>query len=150
MTSVMPGYSGGVRPNPTYEDICSGRTGHAEVAKIEYDPASISYRDLLTIFFAVHDPTTLNRQGNDVGTQYRSVIFYTSEDQRREAEAFIKEIDAPDSKVVTEVKPLEKFYEAEDYHRNYYQNNSDQPYCQIVISPKLEKLKEKFYELLNF
>ncbi len=149
VTSVMPGYSGGEKPNPTYQDICSGRTGHAEVAKIEYDPAVISYRDLLTVFFAVHDPTTLNRQGNDVGTQYRSVIFTTSDEQKREAEQFIKEIDEPGSKVVTEVKPLEKFYEAEDYHRNYYQNNKDQPYCQMVISPKLEKLKDKFYNLLR-
>src|SRR3989344_2549335 len=113
VVSVMPGYSGGEKPNPTYEDICSGRTGHAEVAKIEYNPASISYRDLLTVFFAVHDPTTLNRQGNDVGTQYRSIILTTSRSQEQEAREFIKEIDAPDSKIVTEVKSIEKFYEAE-------------------------------------
>ncbi|MEK7582806.1 MAG: peptide-methionine (S)-S-oxide reductase MsrA [Patescibacteria group bacterium] len=134
VASVIPGYAG--QPK-------------AEVIRIEYDSTIISYRDLLTVFFAVHDPTTLNRQGNDVGTQYRSIIFTTSPEQEQEAKAFIKEIDTPDSKIVTEVKPLEKFYEAEDYHRNYYQNNKDQPYCQIVISPKLEKLKEKFYKLLN-
>ena len=151
VVSVMPGYSGGEKPNPTYEDICSGRTGHAEVAKIEYDPTIISYRDLLTVFFAVHDPTTLNRQGNDVGTQYRSVILTTSDDQKHEAEAFIKELNAEAStgKVVTEVKPLEKFYPAEEYHRNYYKNNMGQPYCQVMISPKLEKLKSEFYALLN-
>ena len=158
VVSVMPGYAGGVKENPTYEDICSGNTGHAEVTRIEFDPAQISYKDLLTVFFATHDPTTLNRQGNDVGTQYRSIILYTTEDQKREAEQFIQELDADlekptlrqaQGKIVTEVKLLEKFYEAEAYHREYYKKNAANPYCQVVISPKLAKLKEKFHELLK-
>jgi len=149
--AVMPGYCGGILPNPTYEAVCSGRTGHAEAVRIEFDPAQVSYRDLLTVFFATHDPTTLNRQGNDVGTQYRSAIFYTTEEQKRAAEAFIQELNAArefPNPVVTELKPLEKFYEAEDYHREYYRRNSYQPYCQIVIAPKLSKLREKFQALL--
>lgn len=147
--SVMPGYAGGTTPNPTYEQVCSGNTGHAEVIRIEYEPDKISYNDLLTVFFATHDPTTLNRQGGDVGTQYRSVILYTDETQKSEAEAFIKKLSEDGEKVVTELKPLESFYEAEDYHRQYYLKNSSAPYCQLVINPKLEKLKEKFYALLK-
>jgi peptide-methionine (S)-S-oxide reductase len=148
--SVMPGYAGGVTPNPTYESVSSGKSGHAEVIKIEYDSSQISFKDLLTVFFATHDPTTLNRQGADVGTQYRSLILYTTNEQKQEAEDFINDLDqgAP-QKVVTELKPFEKFFEAEAYHREYYQKNSDAPYCQVVISPKLEKLKKKFSELLK-
>ena len=150
--SVMSGYAGGDAPNPTYEQVCSGDTGHAEVIKIEFDPAEISFRDLLTVFFATHDPTTLNRQGSDVGTQYRSIIFYTSEAQKIEAENFVKEIDSSHSggaPVVTEVKPLENFYEAEDYHRDYYAKNREKSYCQLVINPKLEKVQKEFAELLK-
>ena len=147
--SVMPGYAGGTKENPTYEDICGGMTGHAEVSKIEYDQEKISYDDLLTVFFATHDPTTMNRQGNDVGTQYRSIIFYTNDDQKNHAEAFIKDLKESGLDVVTEVKPLEKFYEAEDYHRKYYERNSSAPYCQVVINPKLKKLQENFADFLK-
>ena len=152
VVSVLPGYSGGAMPNPTYEAVCTGDTGHAEVTKIEYDPAQISFHDLLTVFFATHDSTTLNRQGNDVGTQYRSVVFYTTEQQKTEAEAMIKEIDASHAggdSVVTEVKPLEKFYEAESYHQDYFAQNPAQAYCRLIINPKLEKVQEKFAELLK-
>ena len=155
VVSVMPGYAGGPSTSsgqaPTYEEVLSGKTGHAEVAKIEFDPSQISYTDLLTVFFATHDPTTLNRQGNDIGTQYRSIILYTDDNQKNKAERFIKELDRQKTsgKVVTEVKPLIKFYEAEKYHRNYYKNNPEKPYCQVVISPKLRKLKERFAELLR-
>jgi len=151
--SVTPGYAGGNAPTgaqkPTYEEVCSGKTGHAEVTKIEYDPEKISYADLLTVFFATHDPTTPNRQGNDVGTQYRSIILYTTDKQKSKAEKFIEKLNESGEKVVTEIKPLEKFYEAENYHKKYYENNSSASYCQVVISPKLEKLKEKFNELLK-
>lgn len=151
--SVMPGYAGGDPPAggaaPTYEDVCTGKTGYAEVIKIEFDPAVISYDDILTVFFATHDPTTLNRQGSDVGTQYRSIVLYMSEEQKQKAEAFIAKLNESGAKVVTEVKPFDTFYEAEDYHHNYYKKNQNQPYCQLVISPKLEKLKEKFYALLK-
>ena len=147
--SVMPGYAAGETKNPTYEEVCSGGTGHAEVTKIEFDPSQISYDDLLTVFFASHDPTTLNRQGNDVGTQYRSIILYASEAQKQSAELFIKKLNESGPKVVTEVKALESFYEAEEYHQQYYRNNARQPYCQVVINPKLEKLKKRFHELLK-
>ncbi len=149
--SAMPGYAGGMVKNPSYEAVCTGQTGHAEAVRIEFDPREISYKDLLTVFFATHDPTTLNRQGNDVGTQYRSIIFYSSEAQKQEAESFIRDLNqslAYGRPVVTEVKPLGEFYEAEKYHRNYYQTNRYQPYCQVVISPKLEKLHKRFKELL--
>ena len=152
VTSVIPGYAGGKTQNPTYEQVSSGTTNHAEVTKIEFDSSQISYNDLLTVFFATHDPTTLNRQGNDVGTQYRSIIFSTNEEQKQETETFIKNLDESDptgNPIVTEVKPLETFYTAEDYHQEYYKKNSAQPYCQIVISPKLEKLKKRFNELLK-
>jgi len=150
--SVMSGYAGGNTKNPTYEEVCGGRTGHAEVIKIEFDPTEIAFKDLLTVFFATHDPTTLNRQGNDVGTQYRSAIFYATEEQKREAEAFIKELN--DSKafgkpVVTTLEPLGEFYEAEDYHQKYYANNPYQPYCQYMIPPKLNKLHKQFGALLK-
>ena len=149
---VLPGYAGGTVPNPTYTQVSSGKTGHAEVIYIEYDSDKISYRDLLTIFFASHDPTTVNRQGNDVGTQYRSVIFYTTEAQKTEAEKFISEINVSNSKgalMVTEVELLSKFYEAENYHKDYYENNKTAPYCQIVINPKLEKVQKDFAKLLK-
>lgn len=150
VVEVWPGYAGGTTPNPTYEAVCSGRTGHAEAIKIEFDPIKISYQKLLAVFFGTHDPTTLNRQGNDVGTQYRSIILTTSPGQKVAAEAYIKEAqkDVGDP-IVTEIKPLETFYEAEDYHKNYYARNVLQPYCQFVINPKLSKLKEKFRELLK-
>lgn len=152
VSKVEPGYAGGTTENPTYEEVSSGRTGHAEVISIEYDPAQVSYRDLLTVFFGSHDPTTLNRQGADVGTQYRSIILTTNGEQKEEAEAFIKELNDSSKEgepIVTEVAPLTKFYPAEDYHRDYYANNPNQGYCQLVINPKLEKVKAKFAELLN-
>lgn len=152
VVSVTPGYSGGHAVTPAYEDVCSGKTGHAEVIKIEFDPSVITFKDLLALFFATHDPTTLNRQGNDVGTQYRSIILYLNEGQREEAEEFIKGLDKSDTfgkPIVTELKPLEKFYEAETYHHDYYRNNPNNPYCQVVISPKLEKLQKRFAQLLK-
>lgn len=150
--AVTPGYAGGMKPNPTYEDVSSGETGHAEAIRIEYDPAKVRYEDLLTIFFATHDPTTLNRQGNDIGTQYRSIILYASAAQKTAAELYIAELDAssPGGKpIVTEVKPLETFYEAENDHRDYFAKNPDQPYCALVVSPKVKKAKEKFAALLK-
>src|SRR3989344_8121162 len=147
VANVASGYAGGSVVNPTYEHVCSGTTGHAEVVQVTFDPTRISYQDLLNVFFAVHDPTTPNRQGGDVGTQYRSVIFYTSDDKKQQAEAFIKKLTgegAYDNRIVTDVKPLDTFYEAESYHHTYYQKNPDQAYCQTVINPKLKKLKEKY------
>ncbi len=149
--SVDPGYAGGETKNPTYIQVSNGDTGHAEVIKIEYDPSVITYHDLLTVFFATHDPTTLNRQGADVGTQYRSVIFTTNDAQAKEAPAFIKELNDSNemgAPIVTEVMPLPKFYEAESYHKDYYANNPGNRYCEIVINPKLEKVQKKFAELL--
>ncbi len=149
--AVAPGYAGGTIEHPTYEQISTGKTGHAEVIRIEFDPAQIRFEDLLTVFFATHDPTSLNRQGNDVGTQYRSVVFYTTDTQREKAAAVIKEMDesAEGKPVVTEVVPLNVFYPAEDYHKRYYENNRAQPYCQIVINPKVQKVKEKFAQFLK-
>ncbi|HEY2986428.1 MAG TPA: peptide-methionine (S)-S-oxide reductase MsrA [Candidatus Binatia bacterium] len=152
VVSVMPGYAGGKTKNPTYEQVCGGDTGHAEAIRIEYDPSRIGFKDLLTVFFATHDPTTLNRQGNDVGTQYRSVVLYANEAQRNEAESFIKELN--DTKtferpVVTTLEPLGDFYEAEGYHRKYYAKNPYQPYCQFMIPPKLKKLHKQFADLLK-
>jgi len=150
VVSVMPGYAGGTSSNPTYESVSSGKTEHAEVIKIVYDPEKISYRDLLTVFFASHDPTTVNRQGNDVGTQYRSLILYASPEQKRETETFIKNLnEGGGTPVVTELKPLETFYPAEEYHHGYYRKNTTVPYCQIVINPKLEKVRTRFEELLK-
>jgi peptide-methionine (S)-S-oxide reductase len=152
VTSVMPGYTGGHTQNPTYEQVSTGETGHAESIKIEFDPSQVSFHDLLTVFFATHDPTTLNRQGNDVGTQYRSAVFYTSPQQKQEAESFIAKITASDPggrPVVTEIKPLDVFYDAESYHRNYFKNNPNQPYCQLIIEPKVEKLQKEFADLLE-
>ncbi|MBP6946017.1 peptide-methionine (S)-S-oxide reductase MsrA [Patescibacteria group bacterium] len=151
VVSVMPGYAGGQTQKPTYDAVCSGETGHAEVLRIEYDPAIISYNDLLTVFFAAHNPTTLNRQGNDVGTQYRSIILYTTEEQKSETLAFIKDLNEGDLKnaVVTEVVPLETFYEAEAYHHHYFLTHPEQAYCQFVINPKLEKVRERFSQLMQ-
>ena len=150
--SIKPGYTGGIIENPTYEQVSNGNTGHAEALEITYDPSTISYDDLLTVFFNTHDPTTLNRQENDVGTQYRSAIFYGSEEEKEKAETLIKELNeskAYDKPVVTQVLPLTKFFEAEDYHHDYYKNNKNQPYCQLVIAPKLEKMQKRFAELLK-
>jgi peptide-methionine (S)-S-oxide reductase len=145
--AVTSGYAGGDVEDPTYEAVCSGKTGHAEVVQVEFDPGVVSYRELLEVFFAVHDPTTLNRQGPDVGSQYRSAVFYHSEAQRETAEALIEEFEREgvyDGDVVTEVEPLETFYEAEEYHQDYYEKNPNQPYCAVQIPPKLEKVREKF------
>jgi len=150
--SVVSGYSGGKTPNPTYEDISTGRTGHAEVIQITYDPAEISFDDLLKVFWQTHDPTTLNRQGHDVGTQYRSAIFYHTEDQRRIAEQYKQQLDKSGTfkaPIVTEITPIEKFYPAEKYHQEYFQSNPEQQYCQFVIRPKVEKFRKEFKELLS-
>ncbi len=157
VVSVIPGYTGGVTKNPTYEEVCSGRSGHAEGTKIEFDPSQISFNDLLTVFFATHDPTTLNRQGSDIGTQYRSAIFYSTDKQKQEAVIFIADLNegspsttlGVNKKVVTELAPLGEFYPAEEWHREYYFKNSDQPYCQLVISPKLEKLQATYAALMK-
>jgi len=152
VNSVVSGYAGGKTKNPTYEQVCMGNTGHAEVIKIEFDAAEISFRDLMTVFFATHDPTTLNRQGNDVGTQYRSAIFYADDKQKDEAAALIKELDATKTfknSIVTTLEPLTEFYPAEDYHQKFYATNPFQPYCQYVIPPKLSKLHKQFAELLK-
>lgn len=142
--SVESGYAGGTKVNPTYQEVCTGRTGHAEVAQITFDPARISYEKLLEVFWQAHDPTTLNRQGADVGTQYRSVIFCHDEKQKDAAEKSKKEAQKHFSDpIVTEIQPLTQFYKAENYHQDYYRNNSNAPYCRIVIKPKLEKLQEK-------
>jgi peptide-methionine (S)-S-oxide reductase len=141
---VEPGYAGGSVPNPTYEDVCTDTTGHAEVARVAFDPSVITYRELLEVLFSTHDPTTLNRQGADTGTQYRSVIFYANESQRREAQAIIDELTkekAFRNPIVTEIEPLKAFYPAEDYHREYYRRNPSKPYCQVVIAPKLAKFR---------
>lgn len=151
--SVTPGYAaGGTKGKPTYEEVLSGATGHAEVIKIKYDSALISFRDLLTVFFATHDPTALNRQGNDIGTQYRSIILSVDEEQKREAEEFIHELNASSSEgkpIMTKIEPLREFFEAEEYHKDYYERNPGNPYCEVIISPKLQKVQEKFAELLK-
>ncbi|MEG8947867.1 peptide-methionine (S)-S-oxide reductase MsrA [Rosettibacter firmus] len=152
ITSVVSGYSGGNVANPTYELVCTGKTGHAEVVKITYDPKVITLEEILEIFFSTHDPTTLNQQGADIGTQYRSVIFYYNENQKRIAEDIIKKLESEkiwDKPIVTELMEFKNFYKAEDYHQNYYNNNTHQPYCSFVISPKLNKLKKFFKEKLK-
>lgn len=152
VTKVLPGYSGGTIVNPTYDQVCSGSTGHAEVVYIEYDPSLVSFRTLLTVFFGSHDPTTLNRQGHDVGTQYRSIIFYTDDEQKAVAHEIINEINSSNPNgdpVVTEVVPFEHFYEAENYHQDYFARNPGNRYCQIIINPKLEKIQKEFSELLK-
>lgn len=152
VSSVLPGYSNGQVVNPTYEQVSSGETGCAEVSKVEYNPEQIKLRDLLAVFFSSHDPTTLNRQGADVGTQYRSGVYYTSEDQKKEILDYISELEKEktfDGKIVTEVLPLKDFCEAENYHQKYYENNKNKPYCQFVIDPKIAKLKKQYAELLK-
>lgn len=147
--AVTPGYAGGHTSSPTYQQVCSDTTGHAEVVKIEFDPAIISYADLLDVFFQTHDPTTLNRQGNDIGSQYRSTILYSDENQKLTAQKKLEELETQkvfSSPIVTEIMPLKEFFPAEDYHREYYFLNKNQPYCQFVISPKLDKFKKKFKE----
>ncbi len=147
--SVTPGYSGGNIKNPSYKEVSSGTTGHAEVARIIFNPEKISYEVLLEVFWQTHDPTTLNRQGADVGTQYRSVIFYHNPEQQRLAEFYKEKLDESETfndPIVTEISPLEVFYPAEDYHKNYYNDNTTQPYCQFVIKPKLAKLRKVFEE----
>lgn len=149
---VESGYTGGTLKNPTYKEVCSGLTGHAEVAKITYNPDEVSFETLLSVFFKTHDPTTLNYQGNDHGTQYRSAIFYTSEKQKETAERIIKELNeekAYPKPIVTEVEPLSVFYKAENYHQNYYDNNPNQAYCQYVIQPKVDKFKKVFKDYLK-
>ena len=150
--AVVSGYSGGRVENPTYQQVCSGLTGHAEVVQVTYDPAQVSYEELLEVFWATHDPTTPNRQGPDVGTQYRSVIFYHNDQQRKLAEHYRKKLDASGAfgaPIVTEIAPLGKFFPAEDYHQDYYRLNERQPYCQAVIRPKLEKLQKVFGQRLK-
>ncbi len=150
--SVTPGYAGGHMENPTYDRVAGGHTGHAECLKIDYDPSVVSFEDLLIVFFFTHDPTTLNRQGNDVGTEYRSAIFYTDEDQKWLTEKMIRDFtegQAYDKPIVTEVKPLDVFYPAEEYHKDYYKNNKEAPYCQLVIAPKIEKFATKFERILK-
>ena len=147
VVSVVSGYMGGKRPNPTYEQVCSGATGHVEVAEITFDPAKISFRDLLEVFFTAHDPTTLNRQGNDVGEQYRSVIFYLNEEQKKTAEEVMAEFTREqvfDKPIVTAVEPAQTFWPAEDNHQNYYANNPLQPYCMFAVAPKVKKVRQKF------
>ncbi len=152
VVKVNPGYSGGEVKNPTYEEVCTGETGHAEVIQITFDPAIISFAEILEVFFMTHDPTTLNRQGNDVGTQYRSVIFYHSEKQKQIAEKVIglfNEERVYDQPIVTEVIKFDKFYQAEDYHAKYFERNKNKGYCQFVIAPKMEKFRKIFKEKLK-
>jgi peptide-methionine (S)-S-oxide reductase len=149
---VVSGYAGGEVPDPTYEQVCGGATGHAEVVQITFDPGAVSYRELLEVFFTIHDPTTLNRQGGDVGTQYRSAVFYHSPEQRETAEQVVAEMTAEgvwDAPIVTEVVPLETFYPAEDYHQDYFERNPLQPYCRAVVAPKVSKFRKHFLERLK-
>ncbi|HEU0022278.1 MAG TPA: peptide-methionine (S)-S-oxide reductase MsrA [Dehalococcoidia bacterium] len=150
--AVNPGYAGGHTENPTYRQVCRENTGHAEVIKVQFDPDQITYNRLLEVFFATHDPTTLNRQGADIGTSYRSIILYTTDDQKKRARAFIRELDGSGSKgspIVTEVARLERFYEAEADHKQYYRNNPAAMYCQIVIRPKVEKARKEFADQVD-
>ena len=152
VTDVKPGYSGGHVKNPSYREVCTGNTGHAEVVQIIFDPSIISFSDILEVFFKTHDPTTLNRQGNDVGTQYRSVVFYHNENQKEVAEKVIQLFEKEKiykKPIVTQVEPFIAFYEAEDYHHDYYERNKNQPYCQIVITPKLKKFEKIFKDKLK-
>ncbi|MDQ3712034.1 MAG: peptide-methionine (S)-S-oxide reductase MsrA [Acidobacteriota bacterium] len=150
--SVESGYSGGHTENPNYQQVCSETTGHAEVAQINFDPNEISFKEVLQVFFAVHDPTTLNRQGNDVGSSYRSAIFYHDDNQKRIAEEVIKEVETEgvyDNPIVTEVTPFDNFYIAENYHQEYFANNPNQPYCAAVVAPKVAKFRQKFVDRLK-
>jgi peptide-methionine (S)-S-oxide reductase len=150
--SVVSGFSGGKVANPTYEDVCTGTTGHAEVVQVTYDKTKTDINEIFQVFFTVHDPTTLNRQGADVGTQYRSVIFYKTEEQKKAAQSIIAELNKAkvyNSPIVTKVEPFKIFYKAEDYHQNYYANNKNQPYCKMVIQPKIEKFEKVFKDKLK-
>jgi peptide-methionine (S)-S-oxide reductase len=152
VTSVESGYAGGHVPNPSYQAVCTGMTGHAEAVQVTFDPSVVSYEDLLRVFFSIHDPTTLNRQGADVGTQYRSAIFTHDDAQRIAAEAVIREIGESNlwaDPIVTEVKPLDKFYVAENYHQEYFVHNPNQPYCRVVIEPKVAKFRKHFVDRLK-
>jgi peptide-methionine (S)-S-oxide reductase len=149
---VESGYAGGTKPNPSYREVCGGNTGHAEVVQITYDPSVISYRDLLDVFFTVHDPTTQDRQGADMGTQYRSIVLTHSDEQARIAREAIADVTAEkiwDDPIVTQIRPLETFYPAERYHQDYFANNPNQPYCQVVIEPKVAKFRRKYLERLS-
>ena len=149
---VVSGYSGGHTENPSYQEVCSETTGHAEVIQIKFNPNEISFKEILQVFFAVHDPTTLNRQGNDVGTSYRSAIFYHSDEQKRVAEEVIKEVTEGgvyDNQIVTQVAPFDKFYVAENYHQDYFANNPNQPYCAAIVAPKVSKFRKKFLDKLK-
>jgi peptide-methionine (S)-S-oxide reductase len=150
--AVHSGYAGGGRSNPTYEQVCSGATGHAEVVQVRFDPSVIGYREILEIFFAMHDPTTLDRQGADVGTQYRSIVFHENEEQREAARSVIRQLEEEgifDAPIVTEVEPLEAFWPAEEYHHEYFRRNPTQPYCQLVVAPKVAKLRQRFAHRLR-
>ena len=149
---VVSGYSGGTVPAPTYEQVCTGATGHAEVVQVSFDPTVVSFREILEIYFSIHDPTTLNRQGADVGTQYRSVIFYHTPEQKRVAEEVIAQLEEAgiwDDPIVTEVESSSAFYEAEDYHQEYFQRNKGQPYCQVVVAPKVAKFRKQHLDKLK-
>ena len=152
VVSVESGYMGGRKPKPSYKDVCSGTTGHVEVIRVTFDPAKVTFREILEVFFSTHDPTTLNRQGNDVGEQYRSVIFYQDETQRATAQAVIGELTAEKvfaAPIVTAIEPAGTFYEAEDYHQEYFANHPNQPYCAYVVAPKVKKFREKFASQLR-
>jgi len=152
VTDVVSGYSGGHRPNPSYEQVCTGLTGHAESVQLTFDPAVITYADLLHIFFTIHDPTTPNRQGADVGTQYRSAIFYTTPEQKAAAESVMQELTAEklwSHPIVTQLLPLDVFYPAEDYHQEYFAHHPDQGYCKIIIEPKVAKFRQKYQKFLK-
>ncbi len=152
VNAVRSGYAGGHVADPSYEDVCTGRTGHAEVVVVDFDPAEVSYADLLRVYFTMHDPTTKDRQGNDVGTQYRSAIFYRGDDQRATAESVMREVSAAgiyDAPLVTELRPLEAFYPAEAYHDDYFARNPRQPYCQAVIAPKVQKFRKLYRDRLK-
>jgi peptide-methionine (S)-S-oxide reductase len=152
VTNVVSGYSGGHVSNPDYRLVCSGSTGHAEVVQLTFDPSQITFKEILEVFFTIHDPTTLNRQGNDVGTQYRSAIFYHNEEQKQAADQVIRELTAQhlwDYPIVTEVVPLKEFFPAEDYHQEYYENNRYQPYCMVVVAPKVAKFRKHFLEKMK-
>jgi peptide-methionine (S)-S-oxide reductase len=152
VSKVASGYMGGRLPNPTYEQVCGGKTGHAEVVQVTFDPSVTSFRELLEVFFTIHDPTTLNRQGNDVGTQYRSAIFYHSSEQQQIAREVIQELEAEklwDGPFVTGIEPASEFYPAENYHQDYYKRNTQQPYCMFVVRPKVQKFRSKFAEKMR-
>jgi len=152
VTDVVSGYAGGAAANPTYEQVCSGRTGHAEVVQVRFDPKRIAYRELLELFFSIHDPTTLNRQGADAGTQYRSVIFYHDDEQKRVAEQLIRELESAKTfhkPIVTQIAPFHGFYPAEEYHQEYFKRNPSQGYCQVIIAPKMAKFRQHHAQALK-